>query len=57
MVEDIEERKTTIVISLKLKKRLQNLGKMGDTYESVIWRLVEFYEKNKGEHYDKEEGS
>ena len=57
MVEDIEERKTTIVISLKLKKRLQNLGKMGDTYESVIWRLVEFYEKHMGEKDGKEKGS
>jgi len=57
MVVIREEEKSTITISWKLKKKLQELGKMGDTYESVIWRLVEFYEKNEGEKDGKEKGS
>ena len=47
MVANVEERKSTIVVSWRLKKKLQEFGKMGETYEGVIWRLVEFYEKHK----------
>jgi len=53
----VEDEKTTIKISKKLTERLKNLGKMGDTYESVIWRLVEFYEKHEGGKDGQEEGS
>jgi len=52
-----EDEKTNIRISKKLTEKLKELGKMGDTYETVIWRLVDFYEKNKGEKDGKEEGS
>ena len=41
MVANDEKRKSTIVVSWKLKKKLQEFGKMGETYEDVIWRLVE----------------
>jgi len=33
-------QKPKIVVSEKLKKRLDNLGKKNDTYEDIIWRLI-----------------
>jgi len=29
-----------IAISIKLKEKLNNLGKKGDTYEDILWRLI-----------------
>jgi len=39
-------RKTTIWVSVELKEELRKIGHMGDTYEQVIWRLLEFWKKN-----------
>jgi len=41
------EGKTTIQVSKKLRDKLKELGKKGETYEEIIWRLVEHYEKGK----------
>ena len=35
-----KEKTTTIQISEKLKNELMALGKKGDTYEDIIWRLL-----------------
>ena len=39
----VEEKKviSSIQISDKLKAKLRSLGKMGQTYEDVIWELIE----------------
>ncbi len=34
------KQKPKIVVSEKLKKKLDSLGKKGDTYENIIWRLI-----------------
>lgn len=36
--------KTTIQLEEKTRNRLKSLGSMSDTYDSLIKRLVEFYE-------------
>jgi predicted CopG family antitoxin len=36
---------TTIQISVKLRERLKKLGTKGETYETIIWRLIEKLEK------------
>ena len=36
--------KTTIQIETKTRDKLKSIGKMEDTYDSLIERLVEFYE-------------
>jgi len=33
-------KNTTIGITIKLKEELEKLGKKGDTYEDIIWRLL-----------------
>ncbi len=35
-----KKQKPKIVVSEKLKKKLDNFGKKGDTYEDIIWRLI-----------------
>lgn len=47
MKEQDKDKITTIRISVKTKNRLDLLGKKGDSYEDIIKRLIEFYEKNK----------
>lgn len=37
--------KTTIQIEDKTRDKLRNLGTMDDTYDSLIERLVKFYEE------------
>ena len=39
--------RTTIQVSKKLRDKLKELGKKGETYEDIIWKLVENYEKGK----------
>ena len=34
-------KKTTIEISFELRDRLKEIGKKGDTYEQIIWKLLE----------------
>lgn len=46
MVVIVGER-TTIQVSKKLRDKLKELGKKGETYEDIIWKLVENYEKGK----------
>ena len=41
------KQKPKIVVSKEVKKKLDNLGKKGDTYEDVIKELIKFY-KDKG---------
>lgn len=36
-------RLTTIQASHRLKKELAELGRKGESYDSVIWRLIKFY--------------
>jgi len=45
--EQDEERITTIRISVKTKNRLDPLGKKGDSYEDIIKKLIDSYEKKK----------
>ena len=33
-------KKTTIEISFKLRDKLMKMGKKGETYENIIWRLI-----------------
>jgi len=37
----------TIQIEPKTRDKIRELGKMGDTYDSVINMLIEFYKKRK----------
>lgn len=44
--------KTSIQIEAKTRNRLKSLGTMEDTYDSLIERLIEFYEDAlKAEHF------
>jgi predicted CopG family antitoxin len=46
--EDLEKR-STIQVSEDLRNALKDLGKKGESYEDVIWRLVHFwFESKKG---------
>ena len=40
--------KSTVTIRVKVetKKRLDEIGKKGDTYDDIIRRLLEYYEKS-----------
>ena len=40
MVNEKSEE-TTIQLSKKLKEKLASLGKKKDTYEDIIWNLIE----------------
>ena len=40
------KKTTPIKISKELIAALLELGKMNDTYEDVIWKLLEFYKIN-----------
>ena len=40
MNKKIKKQTTTIKISRKLQNKLKELGKKGDTYEDIIWRLI-----------------
>lgn len=41
------KKSTTIKISVELVKALKKTGTMEDTYETLIWKLLEHYEKKK----------
>jgi len=36
---------TTIKVSRELKEKLNMLGRKGETYEDIIWRLVKAFEE------------
>jgi predicted DNA-binding protein len=40
---------TTIRIEKSTKERLEKLGKMSDTYDMVINKMIDFFEKDKKE--------
>ena len=35
------KKTTTIKISLELRNKLKEMGKKGETYEEIIWKLME----------------
>lgn len=39
--------KTTIAVSVETKRKLMELGSKGDTYDTIIMRLIRFYEGGK----------
>lgn len=39
-------KSSTIRISIETKKRLNEIGKVNDSYNSVIEKLLDAYEKN-----------
>lgn len=39
---------TTILISKELRENLKGLGKKGETYDEIIQRLVDYYQKKNG---------
>ena len=41
------ENKTCIVVSQELKAELDKFGNKGDTYNDIVWRLVEIDKKEK----------
>lgn len=41
-----KENRTSIQISRELREELQKLGKMGDTYESIIKKLIQKYKSS-----------
>ena len=41
--------KTTIQIEEETRDRLKDIGKMGDSYDSVIRRLLDFYAEHKSD--------
>ncbi len=44
LIENEElEKRSTIAISDDLRNALKDLGKKGESYEDVIWKLVNFY--------------
>jgi hypothetical protein len=43
------EPSSTIKLTENTKNRLLQIGKMGDTYEDVIKRLLDFYDANRDE--------
>jgi len=44
------KKETTIKISKEMMNELKSLGKMGDTYDDVIQRLILSYKNIKNEH-------
>ena len=40
-MEKSKKEFTTIKISIKLRDKLKELGKKGDIYEEIIWKLIE----------------
>jgi predicted CopG family antitoxin len=52
--EDLE-KKSTIQISEDLRNALKDLGKKGESYEDVLWRLVHTKNRRHGDLYNIEE--
>jgi len=42
-----EKGLATIRISKEVRERLKALGRKGETYDDVIMRLIEFYERER----------
>ena len=43
----IEQKRNHILVSDSTKTELEKVGKMRDTYEDVIQKLIRFYNNNK----------
>jgi predicted CopG family antitoxin len=41
----LSDKRSSIQVTDKLREELKELGKKGESYEDVIWRLVNFYKK------------
>ena len=52
--EDLE-KKSTIQISEDLRNALKDLGKKGESYEDVLWRLVHPKDRRHGDLYNIDE--
>lgn len=52
--EDLE-KKSTIQISEDLRNALKDLGKKGESYEDVLWKLVHNKDRRHGDVYNIEE--
>ena len=52
--EDLR-KKSTIQISEDLRNALKDLGKKGESYENVLWRLVHNKDRRHGDLYNIEE--
>ena len=52
--EDLE-KKSTIQISEDLRNALKDLGKKGESYEDILWRLVHTKNRRHGDLYNIEE--
>ena len=48
-------KKSTIQISEDLRNALKNLGKKGESYENVLWRLLHNKDRRHGDLYNIEE--
>ena len=46
MVKNKMRKKTTVEISFELRDKLKEIGKKGDTYEEIIWKLYKKYSEN-----------
>jgi len=40
---------TTIRVSEELREKLKSMGRKGETYEDIIWKLIEHYEGERDE--------
>jgi len=49
------EKKSTIQISEDLRNALKDLGKKGESYEDVLWKLVHNKDRRHGDLYNIEE--
>ena len=49
------EKKSTIQISEDLRNALKDLGKKGESYEDILWRLVHTKNRRHGDLYNIEE--
>lgn len=42
-------KKGNILVSDELKEELKSLGRKGETYEEIIWRLIDCHKRNIGQ--------
>ena len=43
--EDLEKR-STIQVSEELRNALKGLGRKGESYEDILWRLIQFWDSS-----------
>lgn len=52
MEEDVKEKKVQIKITITTREALKHFGIKGESYETIIRRLMEQEEKKKGKRND-----